>query len=214
MEATFCFVDIAGFTALTETHGAQTAADLVDRFGELVAQALGTDGRVVDRAGDAIFVVTPTPGDALGFLGRLFAAAAREPHFPVLRAGLHHGEAVERHGTYFGVAVNLAARVAAEARGGQTVATKGVADSAASRSVPVTRLGAVTLKNVRQPVELFALDLAPGASPVAVDPVCRMRVDPETAPARLRVEGENRYFCSLECARTFLASPHEYGGGT
>lgn len=206
MEATFCFVDIAGFTALTETHGAITAADLIDRFGELVGEALGTDGRVVDRAGDAIFVVTPTPGQGLAFLRRLSDAMAREPNFPIVRAGLHHGEAVERHGTYFGAAMNLAARVAGEARGGQALATKEVAERAADTGVSVVRLGAVALKNVRQAVELFMLDLVPGSSPPAVDPVCRMRVDPQTAPARLLIDGEDRYFCSLECAQTFLAS--------
>jgi len=206
MEATFCFVDIAGFTALTETHGAIAAADLIDRFGELVAEALGTDGRVVDRAGDAIFVVLPTPGQGLAFLRRLSDALARETNFPIVRAGLHHGEAVERQGTYFGAAVNLAARVAAEARGGQILATKEVADRTADTGVSVVRLGAVALKNLRQAVELFMLDLVPGSSSVAVDPVCRMRVDPETAPARLLIDGEDRYFCSFECARTFLAS--------
>ena len=32
IEATFCFVDIAGYTALTDTHGERAAADLVDDF--------------------------------------------------------------------------------------------------------------------------------------------------------------------------------------
>ena len=34
-EATFCIVDIAGYTALTDTHGEQAAADLVDDFAGL-----------------------------------------------------------------------------------------------------------------------------------------------------------------------------------
>lgn len=32
VEATFCFVDLAGFTALTEAHGDDAAADLIARF--------------------------------------------------------------------------------------------------------------------------------------------------------------------------------------
>ena len=36
IEATFCFVDIAGYTALTDTHGEHAAADLVDEFGAMV----------------------------------------------------------------------------------------------------------------------------------------------------------------------------------
>ncbi len=37
IEATFCFVDVAGFTALTEAHGDLAAADIIGRFAELVS---------------------------------------------------------------------------------------------------------------------------------------------------------------------------------
>jgi len=36
VEATFCFIDVAGYTALTETHGGIAAADLADEFRELL----------------------------------------------------------------------------------------------------------------------------------------------------------------------------------
>jgi adenylate cyclase len=36
---------------------------------------------------------------------------------PAVRVGMHHGEAIERGGDYFGAAVNLAARVSALAKG-------------------------------------------------------------------------------------------------
>ena len=42
---------------------------------------------------------------------------------PAVRVGLHHGTAVERDGDYFGAAVNLAARVSAEANGGEVLLT-------------------------------------------------------------------------------------------
>jgi hypothetical protein len=40
LSATFCFVDVAGFTALTEAHGDHAAAHLVERFETLVKNAL------------------------------------------------------------------------------------------------------------------------------------------------------------------------------
>jgi YHS domain-containing protein len=43
-----------------------------------------------------------------------------------------------------------------------------------------------------------------------MDPVCRMRLDPGTAPARLPVGDITHYFCSLGCARAFAASPESY----
>lgn len=58
MEATFGFVDLAGFTALTEAHGAEAAADCVHRFVRSVEEALADEGRLIERIGDAVFVTT------------------------------------------------------------------------------------------------------------------------------------------------------------
>jgi adenylate cyclase len=152
MEATFCFVDMAGFTALTEAHGDDEAARLALRLGELVEHALGGNGRVMKTIGDAVMAVAPTPDAAVAFAQRLWKACASEADFPVLRAGLHHGEAVERRADVFGAAVNLAARITARASGGQVLATLVVADAARFRDLPVTSLGPMLLRNVRQPV--------------------------------------------------------------
>ena len=54
---------------------------------------------------------------------------------------------------------------------------------------------------------------APGAAH-PVDPVCRMRVDPESAPARLPFGGGTSHFCSFEGARRFAEHPEEYTAGT
>ena len=207
MEATFCFVDIAGFTALTETHGAAAAADLIDRFTALVRDALPDGSQVVDRAGDAVFVILPRPEPAIEFVSQLFESAFDERDFPALRAGLHHGEALERAGAYFGPDVNLAARVAAEAGGDQLLATRAVADAAKRRGIETTTLGVQTLRNVRTPVEVFALNLTHARAAAEIDPVCRMRVDPAHAPGRLRVERRSYWFCSLDCAGLFAREP-------
>ena len=207
MEGTFCFVDLAGFTALTEAHGAEAAADLVGRFTSLVRSALGEEGRLIDRIGDAAFVVCTTPGDGVSFVTRLFSSAATEPDFPVLRAGLNHGDALEREGSFYGATVNLAARVAAMARSGQILATSQVAEAARSRGVHTESLGVVGLRNVRDPVELFLLNLVPTDHPEMIDPVCRMRVHPEKAAGRLRHEGVDYWFCSLNCAQQFAQNP-------
>jgi adenylate cyclase len=210
VEATFCFVDIAGFTALTEAHGAEAAADLVDRFTALVEGALGGHGRLVERVGDAAFVTTPGPAPAVRFVTRLFASATLEPEFPALRAGLHHGEALERDGRLFGAAINLAARVASQARGGQVLATAKVAEAARAAGVEVTGLGPFVLRNVRDPIDLFALHVDTGSATDVIDPVCRMRVSRERAAGSLRFESVEYWFCSLDCAKRFATSPGDY----
>jgi len=42
------------------------------------------------------------------------------------------------------------------------------------------------------------------------DPVCGMKVTPETAQARSQYDGETYYFCSLDCKETFDKNPEKY----
>jgi class 3 adenylate cyclase/YHS domain-containing protein len=204
MEQTFCFVDLAGFSALTETHGDETAADLVERFTTVVEEALEGDGQRVATIGDAVFVVSANPGAALAFLARLWVRADEEPHFPALRAGLHHGEAARRGPQYYGAAVNLAARVAAQASGGQVLATASVAHPAREVGLAVQPLGAVSLKNLRGECELFAISVGAERTSDVIDPVCRMRVSRQRAAAHLDFEGTQHWFCSRECLQQFV----------
>ena len=112
---------------------------------------------------------------------RLLAATAELDGCPLARAGLHHGSAVERAGDMFGAAVNLAARVAGQAGGGQTLATRVIAGAARTAGRCVTSVGTFELRNVAQPQELFAISLSPTWADGSVDPVCRMWVDHATA---------------------------------
>jgi adenylate cyclase len=210
MEATFCFVDLAGFTALTEAHGDDAAADLIARFGAAVEDALAGDATVVDRIGDAVFLVGENPGRTLRCVRRLWTRTLAEPEFPILHAGLHHGEAVRRDGRWVGTAVNLAARVAAHARGGQVLATANVAAAAAAEGIEARSIGRTSLRNLLEPVELFALDLGVGRRDEVIDPVCRMRVFPDSAPGHLRYAERDYWFCSLDCVARFAASPASY----
>ena len=210
MEATFCFVDLAGFTALTEAHGDDAAADLIARFGAAVDAALEGDATIVDRIGDAVFLVGETPERTLRCVQRLWTRSLDEPDFPTLHAGLHHGEAVLRDGRWVGTAVNLAARVAAHARGGQVLATAAVAAHATAAGVALRSIGRTSLRNLLEPVELFALELATGRSDDVIDPVCRMRVSPDAAPGHLRFADRDLFFCSLACVARFAASPEAY----
>lgn len=198
------FADLAGFSALTETHGDETGADLVGRFVGLATEALSEDSRLVGVSGDAVFLVAPTPARALEIISRLFKGVESERGFPSLRAGLHHGEAAERGEQFYGNAVNVAARVAAYARGGQALGTEPVAAAARDAGLSVRSLGRVSLKNLREPLELFLLGVHSGAASEVVDPICRMKVVPDQAAAHLELEGAEYWFCSRDCLRLFL----------
>jgi adenylate cyclase len=105
--------------------------------------------------------------------------------------------------------VNLAARVTAQAQGGQVLVTAAVADAARAGGYSIRPLGRIALRNVRDPVDLFALELTPQTCE-AVDPVCRMRVSPGNAAGHLRIAGVDYWFCSLDCVRSFAAAPEAY----
>jgi class 3 adenylate cyclase/YHS domain-containing protein len=207
---TFAFVDLSGYTALTEAHGDDSAADAAARLYDLAARSLSGDTRVVKRIGDAVMLVSTDPRDAVRTVQGLMTSAESEANFPALRAGLEAGKAVERGADYFGATVNLAARIGAHARAGEVLCGEGVARALeGDGSVRVVLLGSVAFKNVRDPVSVFSI-LAPEAplEAVIVDPVCRMKV----ARPRVTLEHEGRRFafCSDACADRFRASPGSY----
>ena len=130
-----------------------------------------------------------------------------------MRVGLHHGPAVERGGDYFGASVNLAARVSAVAAGGEVLLTAHTASLAPDlEGVLYESRGRHALRNVREPVELVAAvrHEPSGGHRLAVDPVCRMGVDPDHAAGRLVFEGTVYFFCALECAGAFARHPERY----
>jgi class 3 adenylate cyclase len=60
IEATFCFVDMAGYTALIDTHGELAAADLIDDFRELIQTSVESSGHLQSLIGDCAFLKFPT----------------------------------------------------------------------------------------------------------------------------------------------------------
>ncbi len=208
IEATFCFIDLAGFTALTEAHGDEDAADLATSFAELTRAALESGDRLIKTIGDAVLVTSPSAASGVALVERMLNEAAADPRFPSLRAGLHHGKAVLRGGDVFGAAVNLAARVAAEAYAGEVLGTDAVATAARAAGIPVAELGWVPLKNVRQSIRLYSLALMLGVTETPVDPVCRMHIDRRSAAGYLRHQGTEYWFCSLTCAAAFASNPN------
>ena len=212
--ATFLFADIAGFTALTEAHGDDHAADLVAHFCDAVRGVLPDyDARAVKSIGDAMLIRVPEPAAAIR-LGTRIAHELMSAHgSPAVRVGMHHGPAVERDGDYFGSSVNLAARVSGIAAGGEVLLTASTGGLArALDDIVFEARGRHQLRNVREPVELLAALLAgePERHGHVVDPVCKMIIDPDRAVGRLTHEGVAHFFCTLECAGEFARRPDAF----
>src|SRR4051812_9244765 len=214
--ATFLFADIAGFTALTEAHGdeeaAQLVADLCDRVqGELA----GYGGTHVKTIGDALMLRIPDPEQAVVLALWIAHDVLQGAGAPAIRVGLNHGTAIERDSDYYGATVNLAARVSAAASGGEVLLTAHTAALAADlEGVLYESRGRQTLRNVRDPVELVAA-VREGQTTdqgMAIDPVCRMVVDPDHAAGRLVYQDTAYFFCTLSCAGEFARRPERFIG--
>jgi predicted ATPase len=117
----------------------------IERHDDLVRSAVeGHGGYVFSTGGDGFAVAFARARDAIASAvdSQLALAAESWPAEAVIRVrmGLHTGEADERHGDYFGSAVNRTARLMALAHGGQVVVSEATADVVADTLPPEVKL--------------------------------------------------------------------------
>ncbi len=214
---TFLFADLAGFTALTEVHGDEQAADLVERFCAQAREALASyDADEVKSIGDAILLHSADAAQAVRLAHHLARDVGGNHGFPGVRVGVHTGPAVERADDWFGATVNLASRVSGAATAGEVLVTEAtkVAAEAELPGCEFRFAGAKHFKNVKEPVRVYAAVDASQADAnqggLAVDPVCRMAVDPARSDWRREHRGVTHCFCSEACVTAFDADPEHY----
>lgn len=213
---TFIFADMAGFTALTEAHGDEAAADLVAELSAAVEPRLAPRGaEFVKSIGDAVMIRGDDPLEAISLGLGIVHEVGGQDRFPTIRAGMHTGPATRRNGDWFGATVNLAARVAGRAAGGEVLLTETTrAALEPGHNLTLRERGRVQLRNVAEPVLLFGAMRRGVVSThdLPIDPVCRMAVEPESAAGSLYHHGTQYHFCSLDCAGCFAAEPERYAG--
>ena len=212
IERTLLIADLSGYTALTETHGAVHASEVVFRFNRMAEASLEPGVAIVDRVGDQVLCAGTDTHAVLRSALRLSGAVQREPDFLALQVGIHRGPVVERDGRLFGAPVNLTARLASHARGGQILCTEPVAaDARAHPGVEALFVGEKRFKNVSVPVTVYELTrVSRDAQSSVIDPVCRMQIEPGHAAAEMSHQGVTYHFCSHECARLFGEAPENY----
>jgi adenylate cyclase len=111
------FVDLVGFTALSQELDEDEVAALVGRFGALAHDTVvGAGGRIVKTIGDEVMFVTDVPATAAWIAIRLTERSTGDELLPETRAGIASGALVSRDGDYFGPVVNLASRLTEMAR--------------------------------------------------------------------------------------------------
>jgi adenylate cyclase len=149
------FLDLVGYTRLTEERGDAAAAAAAEALAQLVYRsAREHDGVPVKWLGDGVMVYHREPAgavrSALGMVARL-----PEAGLPPAHVGVAAGPVVVQGGDYFGRTVNLAARIAAAAGPGQVLVSQSVASSAPPDGVRFLDLGERRLKGIAGPVRLL-----------------------------------------------------------
>ncbi|MEQ8289236.1 MAG: adenylate/guanylate cyclase domain-containing protein [Gammaproteobacteria bacterium] len=130
------FADISGSTRLFEILGDSTArvtiSETLNHLTEIVHAHKGT---VIKTIGDEIMCTFPDANEAATASCEMHEDledmnAEREEDKPEIRIriGMHFGPALLEGGDVFGDAVNVAARMAAQAKGGQIITTKTTVD--------------------------------------------------------------------------------------
>jgi adenylate cyclase len=150
-----CFLDISGFTRLTQERGDMAAAELAGQLGRIVQRAsVEHGGRPVKWLGDGVMLHFPNPGGAVvGALEMLRALA--DGGLPPAHVGLHAGPVIFQEGDYYGSTVNIASRIADHAVPGQVLVSREVVDEADGAAVVFRPVGAIELKGVAGAMPLF-----------------------------------------------------------
>jgi adenylate cyclase len=150
-----CFLDLTGYTQLTEERGDEAAADLAARLAGLVRRsAQEHDGLPVKWLGDGVMTYFRAPADAVLAALEMAEVVVRQG-LPPAHVGIHAGPVVLQDGDYFGRTVNLAARIAEYARPGEVLVSQEVVDTAAGGPVTFTEIGPVQLKGVAGMLRLY-----------------------------------------------------------
>jgi adenylate cyclase len=148
------FLDLVGYTRLTEDQGDAAAAALAETLAVLVNRSAREHGGVpVKWLGDGVMVHYREPAgavlSALRMVGQL-----PEAGLPPVHVGVAAGPVVVQGGDYFGRTVNLAARIAAHASAGQVLVSQSVAESA-PQGVSFVELEELQLKGFARPVRVL-----------------------------------------------------------
>lgn len=176
VEATVIFIDICGFTAISERESADTVVKLVNRYFDVMVKEIIAQGGYVDKfIGDAIMAVfrgeyhldraIETGLAVRSQIATLENSLPNHPDYhPEVAIGINTGEMVSGNigsktlrrldYTVIGDTVNLAQRLQVAARAGQVVITE-LAQEQVAESFTCERIGEVTLKNKSAPVVIY-----------------------------------------------------------
>jgi adenylate cyclase len=149
------FLDLSGYTALTEERGDEAAAEVASGVADVVhLVAVRRGGRPVKWLGDGVMMHFADPPAAIVSGLDLLEETERAIPAPA-RVGINVGPVVVQEGDYFGRTVNIAARIADYAGPREVLVSEQAREAAASAdAIAFELVGDVALKGIPRPVRL------------------------------------------------------------
>jgi class 3 adenylate cyclase len=157
---TILFTDVEGSTALTQRVGDAKAREVLRAHEGIVREALQAHGGSEIKAmGDGFMASFASATRALECaigMQQAFAAHSEAAEEPIrVRIGLNAGEPIAEEKDLFGTAVNMAARIAARAEGGEILASDVVRQLVAGKGFLFSDRGDVALRGFEEAVRLY-----------------------------------------------------------
>jgi adenylate cyclase len=152
----FAFLDLTGYTRLTEERGDEAAAELAADLTQLVQGEVGRrDGKSIKWLGDGVMSSFRDPAAAV--LSTIeVSRRTGEVGLPPAHAGIAVGPVIFQDGDYYGRTVNLASRLAGLAEPGQTLVDADVVRLVGERDdIDFHGLGDVPVKGMASSIEVF-----------------------------------------------------------
>ncbi len=158
-----CFVDLTGYTRITEERGDEVAAELATSLASLVEDISHRHGgRPIRWLGDGGMFHFKEPMAAV-LSGLDMVESAPGIGLPPMHIGVHTGPVIFQDGDVYGKTVNLASRIASHAAAGQVLVTDETVDRSFDKGVRFEPLGPVSFKGISRPVALHrAVRHSPG----------------------------------------------------
>ena len=155
--AAILFADMTGYTALMQDNE-HLARQKRKRFKEVLEAAVANhDGKILQYYGDGSLSIFNSVINSVNCAISIQQQLQLEPKVE-LRIGIHTGDVVMEDDSIFGDGVNLASRIESLAVPGGIFISEKVYDEIKNHEYIKTRdLGFFELKNVKQPLHLFAI---------------------------------------------------------